>query len=173
MVRIVQEKMKNARSSHGTGRYADHSDPLLLRKPEGNAEEIDNYARQDAFNDPPERNGKVERVFQRDFERASGWKYMEIQALDPVVSRGAENGIRREKVILQGAGSIYAYVYTDPAEAERSSRNVFVFRGIRAQVNSAWQDAMIFLRKTDDRIYHYDYGMQSGEAWLCGNLSGP
>ena len=36
---VTVRENENARSSHGTGRY-DHSDPSLLRKPEGNAEEI-------------------------------------------------------------------------------------------------------------------------------------
>ena len=39
MVRIAIRENENARSSHGTGRY-DHSDPTLLRKSEGNAEQI-------------------------------------------------------------------------------------------------------------------------------------
>ena len=117
----------------------------------GMQDKFDKYARQDAFTGSTREEWEAWKETSREtLKDLLGWKYMETCDLAPRVEEVVEleNGIRREKVILQVEPEVYMpmYILIPPKQGKRS-RNVFLpFRGIRVQVNSAWQAVMIFPR---------------------------
>ena len=117
----------------------------------GMQNKFDKYARQDAFTGSTREEWEAWKETSREtLKGLLGWKYMETCDLAPRVEEVVEleNGIRREKVIIQVEPEVYMPMYILVRRSRtKGSRNVFLpFRGIRVQVNSAWQDVMIFPR---------------------------
>ena len=88
----------------------------------GMQNKFDKYARQDAFTGSTREEWEAWKETSREtLKDLLGWKYMETCDLDPLRGRSRGAGERHPsgKSDPSGrAGSIYAYVYTDPAEAE-------------------------------------------------------
>ena len=95
----------------------------------GMQDKFDKYARQDAFTGSTREEWEAWKETSREtLKDLLGWKYMETCDLAPRVEEVVEPGERHSsgKSDPSGrAGSVYAYVYTDPAEAERREAEMF------------------------------------------------
>ena len=125
----------------------------------GMQKKFDNYARQDAFTGSTREEWESWKETSREtLKELLGWKYMETCDLDPRVEEVVEleNGIRREKVILQVEPEVYMpmYILIPPKQNEGKQKCFLALPG--HQGAGKFATALVgHIRDIDIRISKY------------------
>ena len=147
----------------------------------GMQKKFDNYARQDAFTGSTREEWESWKESSREtLKELLGWKYMETCDLDPRVEEVVEleNGIRREKVILQVEPEVYMpmYILIPPKQNEGKQKCFLALPGHQGagKFSVAGRDDIPAVKRMIE-FYHYDYGMQlakRGYVAICPDCRG-
>lgn len=147
----------------------------------GMQDKFDKYARQDAFAGSTREEWEAWKETSREtLKDLLGWKYMESCDLDPRVEEVVEleNGIRREKVIIQVEPEVYMpmYILIPPKQDEEKQKCFLALPGHQGagKFSVAGRDDIPAVKRMIE-FYHYDYGMQlakRGYVAICPDCRG-
>ena len=147
----------------------------------GMQNKFDKYARQDAFTGSTREEWEAWKETSREtLKDLLGWKYMETCDLAPCVEEvlELENGIRREKVILQVEPEVYMpmYILIPPKQNEGKQKCFLALPGHQGagKFSVAGRDDIPAVKRMIE-FYHYDYGMQlakRGYVAICPDCRG-
>ena len=147
----------------------------------GMQNKFDKYARQDAFTGATREEWEAWKETSREtLKELLGWKYMETCDLDPRVEEVVEleNGIRREKVILQVEPEVYMpmYILIPPKQNEGKQKCFLALPGHQGagKFSVAGRNDIPAVKRMIE-FYHYDYGMQlakRGYVAICPDCRG-
>ena len=147
----------------------------------GMQNKFDKYARQDAFAGSTRKEWEDWKESSREtLKDLLGWKYMETCDLDPRVEEVVEleNGIHREKVIIQVEPEVYMpmYILIPPKQDEGKQKCFLALPGHQGagKFSVAGRDDIPAVKRMIE-FYHYDYGMQlakRGYVAICPDCRG-
>ena len=155
--------------------------PRFYGSLQGMLRKFDKYGRQDAFRGETQEEFEVWQEQSREtLKELIGWKYMEACPLNPVLEERTmlENGILREKVIIQVEPDTYMpmYILIPPKQGEEKQECFIALPGHQGagKYSVAGCYEIPAVKKMIDH-YNYDYGMQlakRGYVAVCPDCRG-
>lgn len=155
--------------------------PRFYGSLQGMLQKFDKYARQDAFKGTSrEAFASWRKQSRQTLQELIGWRYMESCPLNPVLEERMtlENGIVREKVIIQVEPEVYmpTYILIPPKQGQEKQECFIALPG--HQGAGKYSVAGCYEIPAVARMiahYHYDYGMQlakRGYVAVCPDCRG-